>query len=37
MSKRYLGIDVHKKICVFTEIDPEGKVLNRGKFSNTFE
>jgi transposase len=37
MSKSYLGIDVHKKVCVFSEIDSEGKILHRGKFSNTLE
>jgi transposase len=37
MSKCYLGIDVHKKVCVFTEIDSGGKILHRGKFGNTLE
>lgn len=37
MSKSYLGIDVHKKVCVFTEIDSKGKVVSRGKFNNTLE
>ena len=37
MSKSYLGIDVHKKVCVFTEIDSKGKIVSRGKFSNTLE
>jgi len=37
MSKSYLGIDVHKKVCVFTEIDSKGKILHRGKFGNTLE
>jgi transposase len=37
MSKSYLGVDVHKKMCVFSEIDSEGKLLNRGKFGNTLE
>ena len=37
MSESYLGIDVHKKWCVFTEIDSKGKVLRRGRFGNTFE
>jgi len=37
MSKTYLGVDVHKRICVFTEIDSEGNVLRKGKFSNNFE
>ena len=37
MSKSYLGIDVHKKWCVFTEIDSTGKVVRQGRFGNTFE
>lgn len=37
MSQSYLGIDVHKRRCVFTEIDSKGKIVRRGKFSNTFE
>lgn len=37
MSKTYLGIDVHKRSCVFTEIDPEGNVMRRGRFDNRFE
>jgi transposase len=37
MSETYLGVDVHKRICVFTEIDSEGNLLRRGKFSNNFE
>jgi transposase len=32
----YLGIDVHKKKCVFVEIDSTGKILRRGSFGNTF-
>jgi len=34
MSKRYMGIDVHKKLCVFTELDSRGNIVNQGKFSN---
>jgi transposase len=37
MSKTYLGVDVHKRHCVFTEIDLNGKVLRRGRFENSFE
>lgn len=37
MSESYLGIDVHKKRCVYTEIDSTGKVVNQGRFDNTFE
>ncbi len=35
-KKRYLGIDVHKRQCVYTEIDSTGKILRQGSFSNTF-
>jgi transposase len=34
MSERYLGIDVHKKLCVYTELDSSGNVIRRGKFGN---
>jgi transposase len=37
MSKSYLGIDVHKKWCVYTEIDSTGKVVRQSRFGNTFE
>ena len=37
MSKSYLGIDVHKRWCVFTEIDSTGKVIRQSRFRNTFE
>lgn len=37
MSKTYLGVDVHKRHCVFTEIDLKGNVLRRGRFENSFE
>jgi len=37
MSKSYLGIDVHKKWCVFTEIDSTGKVIRQNRFRNNFE
>jgi transposase len=37
MSESYLGIDVHKKRCVYTEIDSTGKVMGQGRFDNTFE
>jgi transposase len=30
-----LGIDIHKKQCVYTHIDSEGKVLRRGAFGNS--
>lgn len=37
MSESYVGIDVHKKRCVYTEIDPTGKVVKQGRFDNIFE
>jgi len=37
MSKTYLGVDVHKRFCVFTEIDAEGNLVRRGRFANNFE
>ncbi len=37
MSESYPGIDVDKKVWVFTEIDSEGKIVSRGKFNNTIE
>ena len=37
MSKSYLGIDIHKKRCVYTEIDSVGKIIRQGQFGNTFE
>ena len=37
MSQNYLGIDVHKKWCVFTQINSTGKVMRQSKFRNAFE
>lgn len=37
MSKTYVGIDVHKRSCVFTEIDSRGNLVRRGRFDNSFE
>jgi|GEM_PF-5806621 len=34
MLDTYLGIDVHKKLCVYTELDSRGNVVSRGKFGN---
>ena len=34
MLDRYVGIDVHKKLCVYTELDSGGNVMRRGKFGN---
>ncbi len=37
MSQNYLGIDVHKKWCVYTQIDSTGKVMSQSRFRNTLE
>ena len=37
MNESYLGIDVHKRKCVFVEIDGMGKVLRRNRFDNSKE
>ncbi len=37
MSASFMGIDLHKRTCYFTEIDSEGKVLRRGRFGNNIE
>ena len=37
MSENYLGIDVHKKWCVYTEIDSTGKVIRQSRFGNNLE
>jgi transposase len=34
MSQRFVGIDLHKRFCVFTELDSEGNLVNRGRFGN---
>jgi transposase len=37
MNESYLGIDVHKRKCVFVETDGTGKVLRRSRFDNSKE
>jgi len=37
MPKSYMGIDVHKKNCVFSEIDADGNLLHRGQFCNRLD
>jgi hypothetical protein len=37
MSESYPGIDVHKKRCLYIEIDSTVKVVNQGRFDSTFE
>jgi transposase len=37
MSKSFIGVDLHKKFCVFTELDFDGNVLRRGRFGNNNE
>lgn len=34
MSATYLGIDVHKRFCVYVELDGSGKVVKRDRFGN---
>jgi len=34
MSKSFMGIDVHKARCVYSELDARGNVIRRGKFGN---
>ncbi|MEP0827873.1 MAG: IS110 family transposase [bacterium] len=34
MSRSYVGIDVHKKRCVYHELDTRGNVIRRGRFGN---
>jgi transposase len=34
MSKSFLGIDVHKVKCVYSELDTKGNVIRRGQFGN---
>lgn len=37
MSKSFMGIDVHKRHCVYTELDPKGKLIRRGRFGNNLD
>ena len=37
MSQNHLGIDVHKKWCVYTQIDSTGKIMRQSRFRNTLE
>jgi len=34
MSERFIGVDLHKRFCVFTELDSEGNLMRRGRFGN---
>lgn len=34
MLQSYLGIDVHKQRCVYTELNPDSKIIRRGSFGN---
>ena len=31
---RYVGLDVHKRVCYGTVMDEEGRVLKQARFSN---
>jgi len=37
MSKNFIGVDLHKRFCVFAELDANGNVIRRGKFGNNFK
>ena len=37
MSRKFVGVDLHKRTCYFTELDSEGNVLRRGEFGNNIE
>lgn len=37
MSSRFMGVDIHKRFCVFTELDSKGNVIKRGKFGNNIK
>lgn len=37
MSKHYVGIDVHKKLCVYTELDAGGNIVRQGSFGNNLQ
>ena len=34
MSKSFIGVDLHKKNCVFTELDSHGNLIRKGTFSS---
>ena len=34
MTKTYLGIDIHKTWCVYSELDTKGNLIRRGRFGN---
>lgn len=35
MAKSFVGIDIHKRQCVYTQVDVHGSVVRRGRFGNT--
>lgn len=37
MHKTFVGIDLHKRRCVYAEIDADGNLLRRGSFGNNIE
>lgn len=37
MNESFIGVDLHKKFCVFTELDSQGNVIRRGRFGNNIE
>lgn len=36
MPERFVGVDLHKKLCYFTELDSDGNVIRKGKFGSNF-
>jgi transposase len=34
MPESFIGVDLHKKSCVFTELDVKGNLIRKGNFSN---
>lgn len=36
MNRRFVGVDLHKRLCHFTELGSEGNVIKKGKFGNNF-
>ena len=34
MPESFIGVDLHKKFCVFTELDSHGNLIGKGTFSS---
>jgi transposase len=37
MSGRFVGVDLHKRFCVYAELDMDGNVISRGRFGNNIK